>query len=200
MQRFSKLASNGPFSHLAQTPKAIGPLAPQFAAELLVEPMRALGLEFHDMDLANRALGYCSYQPFLLQMFGHRLVEPMHRKRTRRGAEGPPYTVDVADIEVVDSDTGLRDGISTAFKDTLSLDHRFDVIANVLAYQARHQGLEMRLSDAASGRWRVATRSARRSSATSHARRGGRGPAAGLPMWCCAVRPLTRAAAAHTRE
>ncbi|MFJ2816834.1 hypothetical protein [Streptomyces sp. NPDC087294] len=148
VQRFAKLASNGPFGHLAQTPKVIGPLAPQFAAELLVEPMRALGFEFHDMDLVNRVLGYCSYQPFLLQMFGHRLVEVMYRKRARRGAEGPPYTVDVADIEAVESDTGLRDGISAAFKDTLSLDHRYDVIANVLAYQARHHGLEVRLSDA----------------------------------------------------
>ncbi|GAU69541.1 putative NUP-1protein [Streptomyces sp. NBRC 110611] len=147
VQRFSKLASNGPFGHLAQTPKVIGPLAPQFAAELLVEPMRALGFEFQDMDLVNRVLGYCSYQPFLLQMFGHRLVELMHRKRARRGAEGPPYTVELSDIEVVESDTGLRDGISAAFKDTLSLDHRYDVIANVLAYHARHHGLEVRLSD-----------------------------------------------------
>ncbi|MFF8594362.1 hypothetical protein ACF061_23505 [Streptomyces sp. NPDC015220] len=148
VQRFSKLASNGPFGHLAQTPKVIGPLAPQYAAELLVEPMRALGFEFQDLDLVNRVLGYCSYQPFLLQMFGHRLVELMHRKRARRGPEGPPYRVEVADIEVVESDAALRDGISAAFKDTLSLDHRYDVIANVLAYQARHRGLEVRLSDA----------------------------------------------------
>ncbi|MEU6610590.1 hypothetical protein ABZ922_37105 [Streptomyces shenzhenensis] len=147
VQRFSKLASNGPFGHLAQTPKVIGPLAPQSAAELLVEPMRALGFEFKDLDLVNRVLGYCSYQPFLLQMFGHRLVELMHRKRARRGAEGPPYEVEVTDIEVVESDAALRDGISAAFKDTLSLDHRYDVIANVLAYHARHHGLEMRLSD-----------------------------------------------------
>nr|WP_236576494.1 hypothetical protein [Streptomyces sp. HF10] len=96
VQRFSKLASNGPFGHLAQTPKVIGPLAPQYAAELLVEPMGALGFEFQDMDLVNRVLGYCSYQPFLLQMFGHRLVELMHRKRGRRGVEGPPYRVEVA--------------------------------------------------------------------------------------------------------
>ncbi|MFI5523489.1 hypothetical protein [Streptomyces platensis] len=148
VQRFSKLASNGPFGHLAQTPKVIGPLAPQFAADLLVEPMRALGFEFDDVDLVNRVLGYCSYQPFLLQMFGHRLVEVMHRKRTRRGAEGPPYTVRVTDIEAVESDAALRTGISAAFKDTLSLDHRYDVIANVLAYQARNHGLEVRLSDA----------------------------------------------------
>ncbi|KOG52546.1 NUP-1 protein [Streptomyces griseoflavus] len=148
VQRFTKLASNGPFGHLAQTPKVIGPLSPQFAAELLVEPMRALGFEFDDVDLVNRVLGYCSYQPFLLQMFGHRLVELMHRKRARRGTEGPPYTVQVADIEAVESDVALRTGISAAFKDTLSLDHRYDVIANVLAYHARHRGLEVRLSDA----------------------------------------------------
>ncbi|MFE5717883.1 hypothetical protein [Streptomyces erythrochromogenes] len=148
VQRFTKLASNGPFSHLAQTPKVIGPLAPQSAAELLVDPMRALGFEFQDMDLVNRVLGYCSYQPFLLQMFGHRLVEIMHRKRMRRGVEGPPYAVEIGDIEVVESDTGLRDSISAAFKDTLSLDHRYDVIANVLAYHARQRGLEVRLSDA----------------------------------------------------
>ncbi|MDX3538713.1 hypothetical protein PV721_31100 [Streptomyces sp. MB09-01] len=148
VQRFSKLASNGPFGHLAQTPTVIGPLAPQSAAELLVDPMRALGFEFQDMDLVNRVLGYCSYQPFLLQMFGHRLVELMHRKRARRGAEGPPYAVELSDIEIVESDAGLRDSISAAFKDTLSLDHRYDVIANVLAYHARHRGLEARLSDA----------------------------------------------------
>ncbi|MFD5656531.1 hypothetical protein [Streptomyces hirsutus] len=148
VQRFSKLASNGPFGHLAQTPKVIGPLAPQFAADLLVEPMRALGFEFEDVDLVNRVLGFCSYQPFLLQMFGHRLVEVMHRQRARRGVEGPPFTVAVADIETVESDTALRTGISAAFKDTLSLDHRYDVIANVLAYHARHRGLEVRLSDA----------------------------------------------------
>lgn len=146
VQRFAKLASNGPFGHLAQTPKVIGPLAPQSAADLLVEPMWALGFEFRDTDLVNRVLGYCSYQPFLLQMFGHRLVERMHH-RVRRGVEGPPYAVELADIEVVESDAELRNGISAAFKDTLSLDHRYDVIANVLAFHARHRGLEVRLSD-----------------------------------------------------
>ncbi|MGV9619418.1 hypothetical protein [Streptomyces tendae] len=147
VQRFSKLARNGPFGHLAQTPTVIGPLAPQSAADLLVEPMRALGFEFKDVDLVNRVLGYCSYQPFLLQMFGHRLVEVMHRKRTRRGVDGPPYDVEPADIEVVQSDADLKESISAAFKDTLRLDHRYDVIANVLAHHARQSMLEARLSD-----------------------------------------------------
>ncbi|MFD7904615.1 hypothetical protein ACFV4G_20485 [Kitasatospora sp. NPDC059747] len=148
VQRFTRLARNGPFSHLAQTPTVIGPLAPQFAADLLVDPMRALGFEFVDVDLVNRVLGYCSYQPFLLQMFGSRLVEVMQQRRSRGDASGPPYAISVTDVEAVESDPSLRADITAAFKDTLTLDDRYDVIANVLARHARDYGLETRLSDA----------------------------------------------------
>ncbi|KRV49025.1 hypothetical protein AQ490_22195 [Wenjunlia vitaminophila] len=146
VQRYTRLARNGPYSHLAQTPTVVGPLAPQFAADLLLLPMRALGFEFADMDLVNRVLGYCSYQPFLLQMFGSRLVEVMQRRRTR-GVAGPPYTIEAADVEAVESDHSLRADITAAFKDTLNLDDRYRVIANVLADYARHYGLERRLTD-----------------------------------------------------
>ncbi|MFE1320901.1 hypothetical protein [Kitasatospora phosalacinea] len=149
VQRFTRLARNGPFSHLAQTPTVVGPLAPQFAANLLVDPMRALGFEFVDVDLVNRVLGYCSYQPFLLQMFGSRLVEVMQQRRRSRGeADGPPYEISVTEVESVESDPSLRADITAAFKDTLTLDDRYDVIANVLARHARDNGLETRLSDA----------------------------------------------------
>ncbi|WP_326815388.1 hypothetical protein [Streptomyces sp. NBC_01763] len=148
VQRFTRLARNGPFSHLAQTPTVVGPLAPQFAADLLALPLRALGFEFADVDLVNRALGYCSYQPFLLQMFGSRLVEVMQRRRARGEGAGPPYAIEAADLEAVESDPSLRADITAAFKDTLTLDDRYNVIANVLARHARDHGLEMRLSDA----------------------------------------------------
>ncbi|MFB7674216.1 hypothetical protein ACFC26_22660 [Kitasatospora purpeofusca] len=148
VQRFTRLARNGPFSHLAQTPTVVGPLPPQFAADLLVNPMRALGFTFVDVDLVNRVLGYCSYQPFLLQMFGSRLVEVMQQRRSRGELGGPPYAISVADVEAVESDPSLRADITAAFKDTLTLDDRYDVIANVLARHARDYGLETRLSDA----------------------------------------------------
>ncbi|MFD0397901.1 hypothetical protein ACFVHI_07440 [Kitasatospora sp. NPDC127121] len=148
VQRFTRLARNGPFSHLAQTPTVVGPLAPQFAADLLVDPMRALGFEFVDVDLVNRVLGYCSYQPFLLQMFGSRLVEVMQQRRSRGDAGSPPYAISVTDVEAVESDPSLRADITAAFKDTLTLDDRYDMIANVLARHARDNGLETRLSDA----------------------------------------------------
>ncbi|GAB3109946.1 hypothetical protein GCM10027160_09570 [Streptomyces calidiresistens] len=147
VQRFTRLARNGPFSHLAQTPTVVGPLAPQFAADLLVHPMRALGFEFADVDLVNRVLGFCSYQPFLLQIFGSRMVEVMQAKRARAPLGPPPYTIEESDVDAVERDASLRSDITAAFKDTLALDDRYHVIANVLAQHARANGLETRLSD-----------------------------------------------------
>ncbi|MFE9975800.1 hypothetical protein ACFYRD_35100 [Streptomyces hirsutus] len=147
VQRFTRLARNGPFSHLAQTPTVVGPLTPQFAADLIVHPMRALGFEFEDVDLVNRVLGYCSYQPFLLQIFGSRMVQVMQDKRARQPLVPPPYTIEAADMDEVEQDASLRSDITAAFKDTLALDDRYNVIANVLAQHARDNGLETRLSD-----------------------------------------------------
>ncbi|MGW7406830.1 hypothetical protein ACWGI9_24435 [Streptomyces sp. NPDC054833] len=147
VQRFTRLARNGPFSHLAQTPTVVGPLTPQFAADLIVHPMRALGFEFEDVDLVNRVLGFCSYQPFLLQIFGSRMVQVMQDKRARQPLLPPPYTIEAADVDAVEQDASLRSDITAAFKDTLALDDRYNVVANVLAQHARDNGLETRLSD-----------------------------------------------------
>lgn len=147
VQRFAKM-SNNTFKHLAQRPTVIGPLPPQFAADLIARPMAALGYLFADPDLVNRILGYCSYQPFLLQMFGHRLVEHMQSRRAAGVThDQPPFTVARADVEEVESDPDLRADITSTFSDTLNLDQRYNVIANVLAWHAHEQGLDDRLSD-----------------------------------------------------
>lgn len=145
VQRFAKIAVNSPFSHLAQSPRVIGPLRPQDAVSLLIEPLGVLGYEFEDPALVHRILGHCSYQPFLLQMFGHRLVQGMHAKRTG-AASGPPYAITRADVEEVQSDRALRDSITEAFHDTLRLDSRYNVIANVVAHHAHHYGLDAALN------------------------------------------------------
>lgn len=149
VQRYAKSARNGPFSHLAQRPTVIGPLRPQFAADLLTVPLGVLGYEFADDNLVNRVLGYCSYQPFLLQMFGHRLVEALHAKR-RDGlaVEQPPYMITDDDVAVVERNRDLRADITSAFQDTLNLDPRYNVIANVLADHAFRFGFDARLQDA----------------------------------------------------
>lgn len=147
VQRFAKM-SNNTFKHLAQRPTVIGPLRPQFAYDLISEPMRALGYVFEDADLVNRILGYCSYQPFLLQMFGNRLVEHMHSRRAAGIAHcEPPFMVTRADVETVESNADLRADITSTFSDTLNLDARYNVIANVLAHHAHEQGMDFRLSD-----------------------------------------------------
>lgn len=145
VQRYAKIAVNSPFSHLAQRPTVIGPLRPQDAVNLLIAPLAVLGYQFEEPALVHRILGHCSYQPFLLQMFGHRLVQTMHTKRSGT-ASGPPYTITRADVEAVQSDRALRTSITEAFHDTLRLDSRYNVIANVVAHHAHHYGLDARLS------------------------------------------------------
>jgi hypothetical protein len=149
VQRFAKV-SNNTFKHLAQRPTVIGPLRPQFAYNLIARPMEALGYRFADQDLVNRILGYCSYQPFLLQMFGHRLVEHMHAHRTRPHGTAPgepPFVVTAEDVMAVEADPELKADITSTFRDTLNLDARYNVIANVLAYHAHEHGMDHRLTE-----------------------------------------------------
>ncbi|MGI8333690.1 hypothetical protein ACRYCC_27390 [Actinomadura scrupuli] len=146
VQRYAKSARNGPFSHLAQRPTVIGPLRPQFATNLLTRPLQALGYGFAYDDLVNRVLGYCSYQPFLLQMFGSRLLATLHASRGVADT-APPYVITRADVVAVESHVDLKADISAAFHDTLHLDPRYNVIANVLAHHAHESGLDARLSD-----------------------------------------------------
>lgn len=148
VQRFIKISGNGPFSHMAQKPTVIGPLAPQHALDLIAQPLEALGFVFArtDIDLVTRILGYCSYQPYLIQKFGHQLVEVLQSRRSPQDA-GPPYTITSADVEAVESDPELKSEITLAFRDTLYLDPRYNVIANVLAHHAREHGMAARLSD-----------------------------------------------------
>ncbi|MET8154873.1 hypothetical protein ABZT47_00790 [Sphaerisporangium sp. NPDC005289] len=145
VQRFTKLNGNGPFRHLGQS-TVIGPLSPQHAFDLITKPLGALGFVFADQDLAYRILHHCSYQPFLLQMFGHRLVETMHAKRAQV-QDGPGYAITAADVEAVESDPHLRREMTSAFQDTLNLDPRYNVIANVLAHHAYEKTLDTRLTD-----------------------------------------------------
>ena len=149
VQRFAKV-SNNTFKHLAQRPTVIGPLPPQYAYNLIKRPMEAIGYRFEDADLINRILGFCSYQPYLLQMFGHRLVDHMHAHRTPARGVGvgePPFLVTADDVQAVESDPELKGDITSTFRDTLNLDPRYNVIANVLAHHAHEHGIDQRLTE-----------------------------------------------------
>lgn len=147
VQRYATLAANNPFSHLSQHPTVIGPLQPQDAANLLLKPLAALGYQFLEPQLVHRILGHCSYQPFLLQMFAHRLVQTMHAKR-RETKSGPLHFIARDDVERVQSDKDLQRSITAAFHDTLRLDSRYNMIANVVAHHAHHHGIDARMTHA----------------------------------------------------
>lgn len=147
VQRYATLAANNPFSHLSQHPTVIGPLQPQDAANLLLKPLAALGYQFLEPQLVHRILGHCSYQPFLLQMFAHRLVQTMHAKR-REAKSGPLHFIARDDVERVQSDKDLQRSITAAFHDTLRLDSRYNMIANVVAHHAHHHGIDARMTHA----------------------------------------------------
>jgi hypothetical protein len=150
VQRFTA-AANSPFSHLAQEPVVVGPLRPSDAAELLVQPLAALGYRFEDDDVVHSVLGHCSYQPYLIQMFSHRLVRALHRRRRAAAEAGqplrPPFEILRADVGAVQSDERLRESITDTFRDTLRLDSRYTVIANTTAYHAYQHTLEATMSE-----------------------------------------------------
>jgi hypothetical protein len=148
VQRFAHANTNGPFSHLGR-PTVIGSLKPQGAFDLLARPLAALGYTWDAVDLINRALAFTSYQPFLLQMLGYRLVGLLHAERGKAGltASEPPYRITRRHIEAVEADAQLSADIHLAFTDTLRLDPRYGVIAYVIAHHAYENGTDARLSD-----------------------------------------------------
>lgn len=134
--RFSSYP-NQPLAHLGR-PRAIGPLAPQPAHNLIAKPFLALGWKFASEDLINRVLAYCNYTPILLQEFGHTLIKHLHSRSADSGP--PPATITTDDIDEVLSAGSLDDAIRSRFNLTLSLDSRYKMIAYVLALHTHERG------------------------------------------------------------
>jgi hypothetical protein len=123
---------NVPFSPAGAL--AIGPLDPADAYRLLTGPMHAMGYAIEPNE-ARRIMMHCNYQPYLIQMFAHRLLEQLHLQRPTVTTP-PPWTVTAAQVERVMHDPSMRSKISRAFTMTLELDKRFQVIVNLLALHA----------------------------------------------------------------
>ncbi|MGH2393424.1 MAG: hypothetical protein ACRDGH_08025, partial [Candidatus Limnocylindria bacterium] len=70
----------------------------------------------------------------------------LERRRGGIDESAPPYRVTRVDVESVVSDPHLRTDITSAFRDTLNLDARYNVIANVLAHNAHENGMDDRLN------------------------------------------------------
>ncbi len=130
VQRFQSIP-NQPFAHLGD-PIAVGPLPPQAAFDLLHRPLEALGYRFESDDLVSRILGYCNYQPSLIQLYGNALMDHLLRSPMRSSA--PPYEIRNDDVQLVYDRPDLLDQIKERFELTLQLDTRYLAIAYTLAF------------------------------------------------------------------
>lgn len=141
--RFESLP-NQPLSHLGR-PVSVGPLRPQHAYNLLTRPLEAMGFRFADpIALPARVLALANNMPALLQLFGAALVA--HLTSRPVGGEGPPYLITGEDIDAVFSDSDLREAFRQKYQLTINLDHRYMVIAYVLAEAAHDRGIDASLS------------------------------------------------------
>jgi hypothetical protein len=122
----------------------IGPLDPADAYRLLTAPFHAMGYAIEPKQ-SHQILMHCNYQPYLIQLFAHQLLELLHSQRSALRTS-PPWGVTDKDIRRVMSDPALRDKIFRAFKLTLDLDKRFFVIVNLLARHA-YSGRSAPLTD-----------------------------------------------------
>jgi hypothetical protein len=111
----------------------IGPLPPDEAFRLVVEPLAAIGYRVERPEVAWRLLAYTNYQASLIQAFCSALVRRMHKKRMGL-LDAPPTVIRDRDIEEVYSDRELRDWIASRFELTVNLDDRYRVIAYTTAW------------------------------------------------------------------
>lgn len=126
VQRFSH-EPNSPFYQLKSI--CIGPMDTDSAYQLMTAPLSLLGINFESQKLVRMALNYCSYQPKLIQMFCHELLDAVGNIPDR----GPVYTIDRGAMLKVYASPRLREKIRDSFTMTLALDKRYFVIAYVMA-------------------------------------------------------------------
>lgn len=126
VQRF-KNEPNSPFYQLESI--CIGPMDTDSAYQLMTEKLALLGINFESQKLVRMALNYCNYQPKLIQMFCHELLETVKNIPGR----GPNYTIDRDTMLKVYASPRLREKIRDSFTMALALDKRYFVIGYAMA-------------------------------------------------------------------
>lgn len=126
VQRFSH-EPNSPFYQLESI--CIGPMDTDSAYQLMTEKLALLGINFESQKLVRMALNYCNYQPKLIQMFCHELLETVKNISDR----GPHYTIDRETMLRVYASPRLREKIRDSFTMALALDKRYFVIGYAMA-------------------------------------------------------------------
>lgn len=133
--RYRKLP-NQPLSHLPQ-PLVIGPLDAASAAALVRRPLHALGWSISDAQV-DRLVTFCACNPSVIQLACGQLVGRLRAEPVAGLAPWPvPEEVLNELLRSPEVDQGVRDRLFL----TLELDHRYKLLAYLLAWRAISEGL-----------------------------------------------------------
>lgn len=125
VQRFQGIP-NQPLAHFG-TNICVGPLEPDAARRLVIEPIEAIGYRFNDeRTTVLRILSYTNYHPGLIQLFCQELVR---RLESTTGSMSPPFSIRQEDVEAVYRLDEVRNRIKERFDWTLALNSRYQAIA-----------------------------------------------------------------------
>lgn len=127
---------NQPLSHLPQ-PLVIGPLDATSASSLVRRPLHALGFRITDPQV-DRIVTYCACNASVIQLTCGRLVERLRSLPVTGPAPWPvPDDVLVELLRSAEVEKGVRERLNL----TLELDHRYKLLANLMAAAAVSDGL-----------------------------------------------------------
>ena len=114
--------SNHPLAQLS-APIVVGPLEPAEARELVIGPMRSLGIGFESDYVVSQILSYTNFHASLIQFFCNKLVAFVRAKK-----DEPPHIVTGNDVDQIYKDPTFRDRMGDRFRVTVLMDTRYQVI------------------------------------------------------------------------
>ncbi|MFJ7212384.1 hypothetical protein [Amycolatopsis sp. NPDC098790] len=139
VQRFGDLA-NVPLVH-GGPDILVGPLEPEDARQLVIEPLAALGYVFDRPELVWRLLSTTNYQASLIQIVCNELVNALHRRVSV--PDSIPITVREEDVEAVVTSDHIRSSIADRLRITVNLDHRYRVLMLIIAVRSIEDGFRV---------------------------------------------------------
>lgn len=133
--RYLKLP-NQPLSQLPP-PIVIGPLDPSAACDLVRRPLEALGFAPTPAQI-DRLVTYCACNPSVIQLAGMQLVELLREQPVNLQA---PWPMDDNLLDRLLDSAELAAGVRNRLFLTLNLDHRYKLLAYLVAFRALNDGL-----------------------------------------------------------
>ncbi|WP_143659352.1 hypothetical protein [Streptomyces sp. M1013] len=124
----------------------IGPLDPDSARSLVVEPIAALSFVFgpseEERSLVWRLLAATNYYPPLIQLVCRTLVTTLRQRRERTESH-PPVLITEEDVEQVVTARVVLDGLRDKPRITVNLEDRYRMLSLVTARMAIHDSCWM---------------------------------------------------------